>query len=76
MNPTSIWIELFNFTFQEVKYFAHEDITQLNSIMKDYEKLSVCLMEKVCKLETEKVYFNSFLANELKFQEFLFVDIL
>ncbi|KAK3133349.1 hypothetical protein QOZ80_6AG0535400 [Eleusine coracana subsp. coracana] len=38
----------------EVKHFAHEDIIRLNSIMKDNEKLSICLMDKVCKLETEK----------------------
>ncbi|CAN6217692.1 unnamed protein product [Urochloa humidicola] len=38
----------------EVKHSAHEDITQFSSMVRDYEKLSTCLMEKVCKLESEK----------------------
>ncbi|CAN6166983.1 unnamed protein product [Urochloa humidicola] len=38
----------------ELKHSAHEDITQFSSIVRDYEKLSTCLMEKVCKLESEK----------------------
>jgi len=38
----------------EVKHSAHEDIRRFGSMVRDYEKLSACLMEKVCKLETEK----------------------
>nr|CAB3453403.1 unnamed protein product [Digitaria exilis] len=38
----------------EVKHSAHEDITWVGSMVRDYEKLSTCLMEKVCKLESEK----------------------
>jgi hypothetical protein len=57
-----------------VRHFAHEDITRLNSMIKDYEKLSICLMDKIHKLETEKVYLIFFLANEFKFQTTLFVD--
>ncbi|KAF8657730.1 hypothetical protein HU200_059889 [Digitaria exilis] len=38
----------------EVKHSAHEDITWVSSMVRDYEKLSTCLMEKVCKLESEK----------------------
>ncbi|PAN12480.1 hypothetical protein PAHAL_2G267900 [Panicum hallii] len=38
----------------EVKHSAHEDIRQFGSMVRDYEKLSACLMKKVCKLETEK----------------------
>uniref|UniRef100_A0A0A9CFZ3 Uncharacterized protein n=1 Tax=Arundo donax TaxID=35708 RepID=A0A0A9CFZ3_ARUDO len=38
----------------EVKHSAREDITQLTSLVKDYEKLSTSLMEKVFKLESEK----------------------
>ncbi|KAG2643474.1 kinesin-like protein KIN-7I isoform X4 [Panicum virgatum] len=40
--------------FLEVKHSAHEDIRRFSSMVRDYEKLSACLMEKVCKLETEK----------------------
>ena len=50
-----------------MKHFAHEDLTRMNAITKDYEKLSIRLMDKVCKLETEKVYF---LANELGSKQF------
>uniref|UniRef100_K3ZQ54 Kinesin motor domain-containing protein n=1 Tax=Setaria italica TaxID=4555 RepID=K3ZQ54_SETIT len=38
----------------EVKHSAHEDITQIGSMIMDYEKLLACLMEKFCKLESEK----------------------
>ncbi|RLN34346.1 centromere-associated protein E isoform X1 [Panicum miliaceum] len=38
----------------EVKHSAHEDIRRFGSMVSDYEKLSACLMGKVCKLETEK----------------------
>ncbi|KAJ1289705.1 hypothetical protein BS78_02G185200 [Paspalum vaginatum] len=38
----------------EVKHSAHEDSTLFGSVIRDYEKLSTCLMEKVCKLESEK----------------------
>ncbi|RLM84956.1 hypothetical protein C2845_PM04G12870 [Panicum miliaceum] len=39
---------------KEVKHSAHEDIRRFGFMVRDYEKLSACLMKKVCKLETEK----------------------
>ncbi|TVU03982.1 hypothetical protein EJB05_50463, partial [Eragrostis curvula] len=42
----------------EVKQSAREDMTRLSSVTKDYEKLSTCLMDKICKLESEKKLLN------------------
>ncbi|CAD6219253.1 unnamed protein product [Miscanthus lutarioriparius] len=39
---------------REVKHSAHEDSARSGSVIRDYEKLSTCLMDKVCKLELEK----------------------
>ncbi|KAL6846556.1 hypothetical protein ACP4OV_024004 [Aristida adscensionis] len=38
----------------EIRRSAFEDVTHFSSVIRDYEKLSTYLTEKVCKLETEK----------------------
>ncbi|XP_020396532.1 kinesin-like protein KIN-7I isoform X4 [Zea mays] len=39
---------------REVNHSAHEDSARSCSVIRDYEKLSTCLMDKVYKLELEK----------------------